>query len=126
MINNNHAAWPQCGVQDAYIVYEIIVEGGITDITDTYNWNGGGGSVGDAIVNNTGRTADALEITNENLKYIREAAETSAINRYTVAEIKVDMTNNNNINSNMDIDGVVETLSNGVQEAMEQAAEGVY
>ena len=23
MINNNHAAWPVCGVQDAYIVYEI-------------------------------------------------------------------------------------------------------
>ena len=30
MINNNHAAWPQCGLQDAYLVYEIISEGGIT------------------------------------------------------------------------------------------------
>ena len=30
MINNNHSAWPQCGVQDAYLVYEIIAEGGIT------------------------------------------------------------------------------------------------
>lgn len=87
---------------------------------------GNGGGVGGTIANNTGRTADALEITNENLKYLREAAETSAINRYTIAEIKVDMTNNNNISSGMDIDGVVETLSNGVQEAMEQAAEGVY
>ena len=116
------------GTQDDGIAHinGSVVEGGITDITDTYNWNGGGGSVGDAIVNNTGRTADALEITNENLKYLREAAETSAINRYTIAEIKVDMTNNNNISSGMDIDGVVETLSNGVQEAMEQAAEGVY
>lgn len=30
MINNHHDAWPQCGIQDAYIVYEIIAEGGIT------------------------------------------------------------------------------------------------
>ena len=30
MINNNHAAWPQCGLEDAYIVYEMIAEGGIT------------------------------------------------------------------------------------------------
>ncbi len=30
MINNNHEAWPQCGLQDAYLVYEIITEGGIT------------------------------------------------------------------------------------------------
>ena len=36
MINNNHSAWPQCGVQDAYIVYEIIAEGGITRMMAIY------------------------------------------------------------------------------------------
>lgn len=30
MINNHHDAWPQCGLQDAYLVYEIIAEGNIT------------------------------------------------------------------------------------------------
>lgn len=30
MINNNHEAWPHAGLNDAYIVYEIIAEGGIT------------------------------------------------------------------------------------------------
>lgn len=30
MINNNHQAWPHAGLQDAYITYEIIAEGGIT------------------------------------------------------------------------------------------------
>ena len=30
MINNNHEAWPQAGLQDAYITYEILAEGGIT------------------------------------------------------------------------------------------------
>jgi len=36
MINNNHAAWPQCGLQDAYLVYEIVVEGGITRMMALY------------------------------------------------------------------------------------------
>lgn len=36
MINNNHAAWPQCGLQDAYLVYEIVAEGGITRMMALY------------------------------------------------------------------------------------------
>lgn len=36
MINNNHAAWPQAGLQDAYMVYEIVVEGGITRMMALY------------------------------------------------------------------------------------------
>ena len=36
MINNNHSAWPQCGLQDAYLVYEIIAEGGITRMMALY------------------------------------------------------------------------------------------
>lgn len=36
MINNNHEAWPQCGIQDAYLVYEIVAEGGITRMMALY------------------------------------------------------------------------------------------
>ena len=36
MINNNHAAWPHAGLQDAFLNYEIIVEGGITRILSLY------------------------------------------------------------------------------------------
>ena len=36
MINNNHAAWPQAGIQDAYIVYEMLVEGGFTRFLAVY------------------------------------------------------------------------------------------
>ena len=75
---------------------------------------------------NTGKAADSLEITNEDLKYLRDIAERDAVNRFTTAEIKVEMTNNNNINGGMDLDGIVDYLTNGVNEAMEKAAEGVH
>lgn len=75
---------------------------------------------------NTGKVADELDVTNEDLKYLREIAERDVVNRFTTAEIKVDMTNNNNVSSNMDLDGIVSYLVVGVNEAMERAAEGVY
>ena len=37
MINNNHAAWPHAGLQDSYLNYEIIVEGGITRIMAVFS-----------------------------------------------------------------------------------------
>ena len=75
---------------------------------------------------NTEKVADSLEITSEDLKYLRDIAETEVINRFTTAEIKVEMTNNNNVNSDMDLDGMVDYLANGVNEAMQKAAEGVH
>lgn len=76
--------------------------------------------------NNTGKINDTLQVSEEDLKYLRDLAETETINRFTTAEIKVEMTNNNTINNEMDIDGVVDYLANGLNEAMEKAAEGVH
>ena len=75
---------------------------------------------------NTDAMKDSMDITSEDLKYLRDIAETEVINRFTTAEIKVEMTNNNSISSDMDLDGVVDYLANGVNEAMEKAAEGVH
>ncbi len=36
MINNHHDAWPQAGLSDAYIIYELMVEGGITRMMALY------------------------------------------------------------------------------------------
>lgn len=70
---------------------------------------------------------DGLEITNENLKYLRDLAEQEAVNRFTTAEIRVDMGGvTNNVNSNMDLDGVIDYMVTGAQEAMERVAEGVH
>ncbi len=76
---------------------------------------------------NTAATADALDITDENLEYLRDIAERDVINRFTTAEVHVDFGGvTNNVNSDMDLDGVVDYLASGIQEAMEVAAEGVH
>lgn len=75
---------------------------------------------------NTGAIKDAVSTSKEDLKYLRDIAEREVINRFTTAKITVKQTNNNRIKSGMDIDGIVDSLTNKVNEAMEIAAEGVY
>ncbi len=70
--------------------------------------------------------ADSVDISSENLKYLRDIAETEAINRFTTAEITVNQTNNNNVSNGTDIDGMISSLTDGVNEAMAIAAEGVH
>lgn len=80
-----------------------------------------------AIADNTGSTAASLKTTTEDLKYLRDLAEQEAINRFTTAEVKIDMTGmTNRIDSDMDLDGVLTTLTEGFAEALEVAAEGVH
>ncbi|MEG1967552.1 MAG: tape measure protein, partial [Clostridia bacterium] len=79
-----------------------------------------------ATADNTGRSADALKSTEEDLRYLRDVAEQEVINRFTTAEIKVEMVNNNSIASDTDIDGLIGNLVTGVEEAMSMSAEGVH
>ena len=79
------------------------------------------------IADSTGGMADALEISNEQLEYMRDIAERDAINRFTTAEVKIDMTGmTNKIDGNADLDGVLTTLTDGFAEALVTAAEGVH
>ena len=127
---NAGAAWGD-GVADS--VSNMFSGGGV----DAFNmFNGGGYSGYDAgqvpaniadTAANTGKAADSLDITSEDLKYLRDIAEQDAINRFTTAEIKVDMGGiTNNVSGDADLDGIVDYLANGVNEAMEKAAEGVH
>lgn len=87
----------------------------------------------DAIANNTADTAantaksaDSLDITSQQLKYIKDYAEQKAINRFTTAEIKVDMRNTINGTSDTDMEGIVSHLRTRLEEEMAATAEGVY
>lgn len=76
---------------------------------------------------NTGAAADALSTSTEELEYLRDIAERDAINRFTTAEVKIDMTGmQNRIEGEADLDGVISTLTDGFTEALLTAAEGVH
>jgi len=75
---------------------------------------------------NTARIADNTAQSTNELKYLREIAERQAINRFTNTEVKVDMSGmQNTISSQMDIDGVINTLEVELNESLNRCAEGV-
>lgn len=84
-----------------------------------------GGGIAD-IAENTGAMADAMDITQEELKYLRDIAEQEAVNRFTTAEIKIEQTHHNTIKNDMDLDGVVSYLDDALGEAIEIMTEGVH
>lgn len=88
---------------------------------------GGIGADTAGINDSAGSAAASLKETTEDLKYMRDLAEQEAINRFTTAEVKIDMSGmTNRIDSDMDLDGVLNTLTEGFAEALEVAAEGVH
>lgn len=104
----------------------------IPDPSDTFtpdDYASGGGGLGDKvgkIADDTGAMRDSLDLTSENLKYLRDVAERDVINRFTTAEVKVEQINHNNINNEIDLDGVIDHLATGLEEALEKVAEGVH
>ena len=129
---NAGAAWGD-GVADKVSNMFSGSDGGV-DASNMFNGGGYSGyDAGQVPANiadtaaNTGKAADSLDITSEDLKYLRDIAEQDAINRFNTAEIKVDMGGiTNNVSGDADLDGIVNYLANGVNEAMEKAAEGVH
>ena len=104
---------------------------GTTDIPSADDYAGAlaDGAIGggfDDIAGNTGAMADAMDITGEELKYLRDIAEQEAINRYTTAEITIEQTNHNTIKNGMDLDGIMSGMTDMVNEAIDISTEGVH
>lgn len=79
------------------------------------------------ISKDTSAIADSVDISNENLEYMRDLAEREVINRFTTASVNVNMGGvTNTVSQDTDLDGVISYLANGVTEALQQAAEGVH
>lgn len=86
-----------------------------------------------ATARNTGDTAEAaqkaaqsLDVTGENVKYIKDMAERDYVNRFTTAKITVKQTNHNTVKNNMDLDGINEYLRSDLEQRMAATAEGVH
>lgn len=78
------------------------------------------------INDNTGSMAEAMELTNEDLSYLRKLAEAEWKKEYTTAQIVVEMNNTNTVNGETDLDGIVTKLSEKLYEEMSVLANGVY
>lgn len=83
-----------------------------------------GNSAGRDTAGNTKKLADSVDMLEDDIKYLRDLASREAINRYTTAEIKVNMRNENYINNEMDIDGVIDRFGERVEEVADMLAEG--
>lgn len=102
---------------------------GADDYANLGNYGSGIGGIGsgvDDIAGNTGKIADSMDITEEDLKYLRDIAEQEAVNRFTTAEITIEQTNHNTVSGKMDLDGIVSGLTDAANEAVDKIAEGVH
>ena len=78
------------------------------------------------IAGNTGAIKNSLDISEDELKYLRDIAEQEVINRFTTAEITINQSNENHITNGMDLDGVISAMAEGLAEAIDTAAEGIH
>lgn len=102
---------------------------GADDYANLGSYGSGVGGIGsgvDDIAGNTGKIADSMDITEEDLKYLRDIAEQEAVNRFTTAEITIEQTNHNTVSGKMDLDGIVSGLTDAANEAVDKIAEGVH
>ncbi|EGT4728637.1 hypothetical protein DD074_15010 [Clostridioides difficile] len=74
---------------------------------------------------NTAKMAKTMDKSQEDLKYLRDIAEQETINRFTGVNIKIDMNNTNNISKDTDVDGIVNVLTEKLNDAMVVSAEGI-
>lgn len=129
---NAGAAWGD-GIADKVSNFSLSDVFGQTDIPNVGDYTSGfndaiaNSGVGDSIGNiddNTGKIKDSLEVSEEDLKYLRDIAEQEAINRFTTAEVTINQTNNNNVSSDTDLDGFITALDDAMGEAIDEVTNG--
>ena len=76
---------------------------------------------------NTKKTGDMLDLSHDEISYLRDLAEREAINRFTTAEVKVDVGGiTQHVSSALDLDDIVDYMTNRMEEGIAIAAEGSY
>lgn len=92
--------------------------GGLQDALDK------GNGAGKDTAGNTKKLADSVDMAADDLAYLKDLAERDTINRYTTGHIRIDMKNDNHINNEMDIDGIIDRFAEKLEEAVDTVAEG--
>jgi phage tape measure protein len=75
---------------------------------------------------NTKKMADKMDDMDEDMKYLRDIAEKEYVNKFTTAEVKIDMTNYNDISEQVDAEDFMDRLGERIAEHVHTAAEGVH
>lgn len=75
---------------------------------------------------NTKKMADKMDGMDEDMKYLRDIAEKEYVNKFTTAEVKIDMTNYNDISEQVDAEDFMDRLGERIAEHVHTAAEGVH
>ena len=75
---------------------------------------------------NTKKMADRMDDMDEDMKYLRDIAEKEYVNKFTTAEVKIDMTNYNDISEQVDAEDFMDRLGERIAEHVHTAAEGVH
>ena len=79
-----------------------------------------------SIADDTGKIADNMELVEEDLEWLRKLAQLEWKKEYTSNNININMTNNNNVNGESDLDGIVTKLTEKLYEELSTTASGVY
>lgn len=78
------------------------------------------------IANNTDSINSSLSASDEDLSYMRDLAEREAINRYTMPSYKVEMTNHNQVASELDVGKIMRLLEEQVYKLATSSADGSH
>lgn len=74
----------------------------------------------------TSKIADGLQRDDEDLEFLRTVANIKYGDKYVMPQVKVEMTNNNNIQSDMDLDGFFDKKVEEMTQIINASAEGVH
>lgn len=137
-------------LKTAFDIGKISTRMGLKGITDTFNEykdkltgkdkpvgndgtgkdkkDGGGGKDPNnkKTADNTKKMADKMDDMDEDMKYLRDIAEKEYVNKFTTAEVKIDMTNYNDISEQVDAEDFMDRLGERIAEHVHTAAEGVH
>ena len=104
------------GVKDKFSFENELENSALSEITDYTA----------SVAGTTSDIADTVSASSDDeLEWLRKLAERETVNKFTTAEIKLDFSSSATLNSDIDIDGYINTFTTELQEVLVSTAEGL-